>query len=126
MIHVRLVKEYSPLQAGGIAPEDFQRQLYTVCYKKLCIRTLVSIGEASIVHIILSTRCFMPAATAVPAVLFKLTRGGCFSRAANAVPLRFVEFNNSNSKLGSKTVQVNKNNLHLHVWLFPTDDKMMS
>ncbi|KRX14408.1 hypothetical protein T07_1142 [Trichinella nelsoni] len=24
MIHVRLVKEYSPLRAGGIAPEDFQ------------------------------------------------------------------------------------------------------
>ncbi|KRZ84205.1 hypothetical protein T08_8991 [Trichinella sp. T8] len=27
MIHVRLVKEYSPLQAGGIAPEDFQKKI---------------------------------------------------------------------------------------------------
>ncbi|OUC48091.1 hypothetical protein D917_06434 [Trichinella nativa] len=43
------------------------------------------------VALIIKLRCIirsrLPAATAVPAVVFKLTRGGCFSRAANAVPV---------------------------------------
>ncbi|XP_003374285.1 hypothetical protein Tsp_09636 [Trichinella spiralis] len=38
---------------------------------------------------------FVTAATAVPAVLFKLTRDGCFSRAANAVPVCFVLLNST-------------------------------